>query len=114
MKIKGFVYLWKNLVNGKTYIGSHIGDENDGCSQRSLESRIKQSITMTGKSQSQDTINKRVKNNKDNSKGHYITPNGVFTSSIEAAKYNNCSYRTILNKCKTNVNGWYFKPKEDK
>lgn len=26
----GFVYEWTNLVNGKKYIGSHAGTENDG------------------------------------------------------------------------------------
>jgi len=26
----GFVYEWTNLINGKKYIGSHIGDLNDG------------------------------------------------------------------------------------
>jgi hypothetical protein len=171
----GFVYLWKNLINGKVYIGSHWGNESDGylgsgvlfkkavekygidnftrfilelkqynserelrqsehfflkslqvvdkdvyynltdnagCSKRSLESRLKQSATMTGRKQSAETIAKRVQNNPGNSKGLYITPNGTFNSSVEAAKYNNCSYRTILNKCKMNKNGWYFQPKE--
>lgn len=26
----GFVYLWKNLINGMYYVGSHKGDVNDG------------------------------------------------------------------------------------
>lgn len=26
----GFVYLWTNILNGKKYIGSHIGDQHDG------------------------------------------------------------------------------------
>ena len=26
----GFVYMWTNVVNGKRYIGSHIGDPEDG------------------------------------------------------------------------------------
>ena len=28
-KYKAFVYEWVNLINGKKYIGGHIGDEND-------------------------------------------------------------------------------------
>lgn len=27
---KGFVYIWKNLTNGKKYIGYHVGNLNDG------------------------------------------------------------------------------------
>jgi len=26
----GFIYLWKNLINGKKYIGSHVGKVDDG------------------------------------------------------------------------------------
>jgi hypothetical protein len=30
MEKNGFVYIWKNLTNGKKYIGYHIGDLDDG------------------------------------------------------------------------------------
>jgi hypothetical protein len=29
-KMIGFVYIWKNLINGKKYIGVHLGTEDDG------------------------------------------------------------------------------------
>lgn len=90
--------------------------DNAGCSLRSEESKIKQSKTMTGRKQSKETITKRVAKMKGENhpqfKGYYITPAGTFCSSLEAAKHNNVSYRTILNKCRMNKDGWYFNPKE--
>lgn len=103
-----------DVVNKEIYYNL---TDNAGCSLRSLESREKQSKTMTGRKQSKNTIYKRMAKmqgtNHPQYKGVYTTPGGDFYSSIEAAKHNNYSYRTILNKCKKNKDGWYFKSKED-
>lgn len=90
--------------------------DNAGCSIRTLESRTKQSKTMTGRKQFKETVYKRVSKMRNENhpqfKGHYVTPAGTFCSSLKAAKSNDVSYRTVLNKCKMNKNGWYFNPKE--
>lgn len=176
----GFVYLWKNLINGKAYIGSHWGHKDDGyvgsgvlfkkavkkygidnfirilleikeyknekelrdsehfylsqlnvvnksyyynltqnakCSKQSLESRLKQSKTITGRKQSESTINKRISKmqgvNHPQFKGIYVTPKGEFYSSVKAAENFDISYKTIIKKCRENKNGWYFIPKEE-
>jgi hypothetical protein len=180
IKHNGFVYLWKNLINSKVYIGSHWGNEDDGylgsgvlfkkainkygidnfvriileikqyrdekelreseyfylssldvvnksnyynltnnagCSKRTLKSRIKQSKTMTGRKQSQETINKRIAKlkgvNHPKCKGLYITPKGNFYSSTEAAKNFDFSYKTVISKCNKSKDGWNFIPKEE-
>jgi hypothetical protein len=103
-----------NVVNKDIYYNL---TDNCGCSIRSEESKLKQSKTITGRKQSKATVDKRMSKmrgvNHPQYKGIYITPNGTFVSSTEAAKYNNCTYRSIINRCKKNNNGWYFKPKED-
>jgi hypothetical protein len=179
-KYNGFVYMWINCTNGKKYVGSHWGYEDDGyvgsgvlfkkaidkygvnnfsrvilefklyknekelrlseefflkslsvlnknkyynltencgCSVRSLASRAKQSKTMTGRKQSKKTIEKRVSKlkgiNHPSFKGYYITPRGKFATSKEAAKHHGITYRTVINRCKKNNNGWFFKKQGD-
>lgn len=60
--------------------------------KRSKESIRKQSKTMKGK----------YTGNKNNAfKGYWITPNGIFDSSYDAAEGNNVVQRTIVKRCKT-------------
>lgn len=45
------------------------------------------------------------------SRGQYLTPEGVFYSSYDAANANGCSQPTIFNRCKKQIIGWNFIPK---
>lgn len=87
--------------------------ESAGCSKRSLESRVKQSNTMKGKKQTKECIDKRTKSLKQNYKGVFITPNGIFTSAKEASKICNISYKTIIKYCKENRPNWSYKNRSD-
>lgn len=88
-----------------------------GCSLRSKESKLKQSLSLKGRKQSQQTIDKRISKIKGilhhAYSGTYVTPAGSFVTSKEAGLANSLSYRSIIYKCKEKPNDkWYFQPKE--
>ena len=179
MKYKdSFVYLWRNNINGKFYVGSHIGTLNDGYtgSGKYFNNAVKkygiENFTRTimlylkgedrqtildyeaeliqilmnnskmclynlcvrgtgkykkgyklpihiaekirlghiGVKQKKSTIEARVKSNFQmyggKHKKWYCTPTGCFISSLEAAKYDDYSYRAILDFCKNSQHGY--------
>lgn len=84
--------------------------ESSGGGFRTESSKIKQSLAMTGKKQSKETVKKRTdkvcKQNHPMWLGYYKTPKGIFITQKEAAIENKCSYRTVSLRCKSKIDGW--------
>ncbi len=90
--------------------------DNAGSSLRSKEACAKQAAALRGRKQSQEQINNRMNKlhgiNHPQFKGWWITPVGRFITAREAAIIHKCSYRTIMDRCKSSkLLGWRFEGK---
>jgi hypothetical protein len=127
----------KHNQNGKFFCNGHSKETIDKIKKNHAfvgKKRPSHSIVMTGKKRTFEQIEKQrkatigVKKSIEHiarlkivkSKGEYITPNGIFLSSRDAALGNDCSKASVLGKCfgynargkhYNPKNGWTFKPK---
>ena len=90
---------WANLIpergdGGPTMLGRKITPEQKKRQCESLQ-KFWQNASNEYKEQRAAT------NSKSHEKFRYLTPKGIFTNSFEAAKANNCSNVTIINRCIT-------------
>jgi hypothetical protein len=78
--------------------------------KHSTETKAKISKSRKGQKFSEEAKAKMSGENHNKFKGWYITPAGKYESSRDAAIPNNCTYRTIQNRCKSNMEGYSFMP----